>query len=293
MFTITLTGAQGHRKLFKLQFLPKGNEIDLAVHLPYFEHSHGKVGLFRLTSPPGGTNEVSLIGRDSFTTTQRVKLSHHRDGTVLFSQDGRVKSTVRTVGTPVRKLHGHFFTFQFAGLSGFASAGKSGLDAPNKTNATVYFGIDDDLDPDAVGGRIVGSCFRQPSVRVSSAGGGAGDPRFPIIDVDQSGGGHPAILVAPLNPPSDGDIIIVLTYHSMSRTDLSDDHSLLVTGGFRNPPYTGGPDGDATFIGIKYAQEDVHWDDLVSQLGSIDYIPGATGDSDTQQELQLVDLSAG
>jgi hypothetical protein len=290
MFTITLTGAGGHQKPFKMQYLPRGNSFDLAIHLPYFEHHHGKVGKFSLKVPTGESEQISLVGEDSFTTTERVKLSHHRDGTVLFSQDARVLSLVRTNGVPVTELNGHFFTFQFGGLEGYKPVGKHGLNIPNKTNATVYFGIDDDLDPAAIAGRVVGWCYPRSAISISSSGNQVGDPRLPLLAVSGDHKGHPAIILAPLNPPNGADIAVVLTYHEMQRATVRDDSALLVIGGFHVPRFSGRADGDASFIGIKYAARDDNWDDLVRQIGSIDYLLGLSAQEATEIEPgQLID----
>lgn len=52
-------------------------------------------------------------------TGHKVKYSHHPDGRVHFSQDGKIRTVIQKKSIPLSEAEGHLFTVQLQGLKDF------------------------------------------------------------------------------------------------------------------------------------------------------------------------------
>jgi hypothetical protein len=108
----------GAAKLCTIQFHKDG----YFVHFPFQPHTNG---LLAFCNVRAGVNEVSLVEHGALVS-HRVKYSHHGDGTCLFSQDGKIRSVVRTnqglrLDRPSPDRSGvHVFSIDVQGLNDFA-----------------------------------------------------------------------------------------------------------------------------------------------------------------------------
>ena len=88
------------------------------VAFPYLKQGGGQVCLGTLA--PDRTYPGSYDLRDGGKVTAHlVKYSHHADGEVHFSQDGKVFTNIRKHGVPLRSATGHMFTIQAQGIEAF------------------------------------------------------------------------------------------------------------------------------------------------------------------------------
>lgn len=92
------------RKLFQVIFHRRDGSI--FVNFPYFKNVDGVVSV--TTVAAGRESQVDLAqGR---VTSHGVKYSHHPDGNVLFTQDGKVRSEIRRKSVPLSASNGHLFS---------------------------------------------------------------------------------------------------------------------------------------------------------------------------------------
>lgn len=70
---------------------------------------------------PGGHRQEQIQLEDGgAVTSHKVKYSHHVDGNAHFSQDGRIRTTVRGRARGLRTAAGHIFSIDVQGLTQFA-----------------------------------------------------------------------------------------------------------------------------------------------------------------------------
>ena len=103
---------------FKLiQFMFSKKDGSLFVSFPYFENSEGIAAEIPLPESDAPTT-VNLENWGK-VTSHLVKYSHHPDGRVHFSQDGKVRTEIVKQSIPIDRLNGHTFTVLIQGLDGF------------------------------------------------------------------------------------------------------------------------------------------------------------------------------
>jgi hypothetical protein len=103
-------------KLLQIMF---GKDGSLFVNFPYFKHKEGLTSLATVPANISYPTNVEL-NPGGKATTHLVKYSHHPDGRAHFSQDGRVRSTIRKQSVPLTYTkEQHIFTIKLQDLSGF------------------------------------------------------------------------------------------------------------------------------------------------------------------------------
>src|SRR4051812_32816480 len=102
----------GAVKLCQVQFHHTG----IFVHFPYHPDVEGIVS--RVHVPPGGEGTHSLEPGGAITS-HKVKYSHHISGNAHFSQDGKVRTSVRGSAAELSADGGHIFSLDVQGLSSF------------------------------------------------------------------------------------------------------------------------------------------------------------------------------
>jgi len=105
-FVITFQGKEKKHKLFQIFFL-KDNSI--CVDFPYYKNTTGIASEVTLEPEIIYPTNITL-GETGKTTSHLVKYSHHNDGEVHFSQDGKVFTKIRRKACPLENVNGHFFT---------------------------------------------------------------------------------------------------------------------------------------------------------------------------------------
>lgn len=113
VFTVEVNSKQ--YKVLQIMF---GKDGSLYVNFPYFKHKEGLTSL--VTVPANITYPTDVeLNPGGKATTHLVKYSHHPDGRAHFSQDGRVRSTVRMQSVPLTQAVEHLFTIKLQGLHEF------------------------------------------------------------------------------------------------------------------------------------------------------------------------------
>lgn len=104
--TLAVGDHTSEHKIVQLKFSKRDGSV--FVSFPYLEAGSGILSEAKFTSPPPGRVTASF-GEAARTTSHLAKFSHHPDGRVLFSQDGRVLSEVRRQSFPLDGPIGHVF----------------------------------------------------------------------------------------------------------------------------------------------------------------------------------------
>lgn len=108
-----------HHKLFQVRIV-SGIKPSLAVDFPYSPFESGIA--MRAQWSPEEPNQRTFQWLDpstSMTTSQQPKYNHHVDGWAHFSQDGKVRTTVKRQACPLREINGHAFTVHVQGIDRF------------------------------------------------------------------------------------------------------------------------------------------------------------------------------
>jgi hypothetical protein len=124
------------RKMFQLMFLKDGS---LTVSFPYFKEAACQLAIG--TMPPAPMPPKISLGERLWGSSHRVKYTHHVDGRVHFSQDGKIRTVVRRQAIPLTAADGHLFTVQLQGLSAFKALPTDQLHPPNVSRANAVFEI--------------------------------------------------------------------------------------------------------------------------------------------------------
>jgi hypothetical protein len=261
-FVVVVQVGTSHRTIFQLQFQRADGSV--FVHFPYSSHAKGLLSCATLAA--GSPNGQLKLQEGGKATSHRVKYSHHPDGQVLFSQDGRVRSEIRRQGVPLDQVEGHFFTVEARGLGQFATPTRKHERArvPNPSGTTLTFTMSDG-EPDAV--KVVGRMypFREQE--------GPEDPSAPVVLQRSDGQLQPAFVCsAPLGRPGE-DRIVLLSCEPIQYA--GSESSLLFLGGFDPPAIVADLSQPMGVLAFTYPANG--WEDLERRLGSVDFHRNSEG----------------
>lgn len=116
-FVITVETGDDRRKVFQVLF--QKSDGSLFVSFRYFKDVAGLLTLVTLNARTKYPTSVSLLDGGK-VTGHKVKYSHHPDGRVHFSQDGKVRTVIQKKSIPLSEAEGHLFTVQLQGLKDFS-----------------------------------------------------------------------------------------------------------------------------------------------------------------------------
>jgi hypothetical protein len=122
------------RKLCQIMFLRDGS---LTVSFPYFHQSECQLAIG--TMPCAAVTPTLKIDKNVWASSHRVKYTHHLDGRAHFSQDGRIRTTVKRQAVPLTSAIGHLFTLSVQGLSDFKALPVDQRYPPSARRANVIF----------------------------------------------------------------------------------------------------------------------------------------------------------
>ena len=116
-YVVSIQTPEGH---YKVDQIVCANDGSLFVTLPYYKNSNGTVTHAKLhrNLPYPQSLDLGICGN---VTSHLVKYSHHTDGRVHFSQDGKVLTSIKTQSIELNKANGHIFTIQLQGLKDFTN----------------------------------------------------------------------------------------------------------------------------------------------------------------------------
>ncbi len=148
-----------HHKLFQVRIV-SGINPSLAVDFPYtpFESGIAMRSQWSLEDPNQRTFQW-LDPSTSMTTSQRPKYSHHRDGRAHFSQDGKIRTTVKRLACPLRDINGHAFTVHVQGINQFPELAEKDVIQAQKGTRSIIGYTADEKAPKMIS--IAGSVFER------------------------------------------------------------------------------------------------------------------------------------
>lgn len=114
--TLTVNTPLAHHKLAHLVFSHDG----IFVQFPYFEHQAGIASRVQLEPPNESGQQHLKLDQYGKVTSHLVKLSHHTNGKVHFSQDGKVRTEIGRQSFRLDNSIGPVFQLFAFWLSGFA-----------------------------------------------------------------------------------------------------------------------------------------------------------------------------
>src|SRR5215204_459567 len=117
-YVLTLKHRGARRKIAQVQWENGPNGIGYFVHLAYFAHETGLLGLYRICGAASTTMQQDLL-EGGKTTRHRAKFAHHADGEAQFSGTGKIYTVVRHHTRALKDYVGHAFTISFWNLREF------------------------------------------------------------------------------------------------------------------------------------------------------------------------------
>jgi len=250
-------------KCYKMLQILFGKDGSLYVNFPYFKHKEGLTSLVTVPANISYPTHVEL-NPGGKATTHLVKYSHHPDGTAHFSQDGRVRSTVRKKSVPLTEVDDHLFTIKLQGLDGFETV------KPNETkNRSTKRKIVNlrfhGIQPQAF--KITGWWSSRANL-VGKIQIGATSPIYQCWSRD---GKHRGLGVLLANPSKidNEEFFLMLSFVPIPKFDKQRSASLNFLGGFDHTEIINDLSKETTFLSFTYPVTEI--DELAKNIGTIDF----------------------
>lgn len=268
-FTIRFERSDGTvHKLFKLLFMKDGS---LSLAFPYFPDLPGIVAVCTFPANQAYPTDISLAETGK-VTSHLVKYSHHWSGEALFSQDGKVVSSIRKASVRPNSSPGHLFTIQLQKVAAFQRDTVGAADPPwhpdeirKKTTLTLKW-QNGDIDDGAL--KIVGRMYGKAALRAQTRGGAIG-PMTPIMWP----GGHrgEGFLLSPnLSNPSSSNSLLITGECIAKLTEEPGPH-LTMVGGFDESEVVHDHSQGTSFLALNYPADD--YEKVRKEIGTIDIGP--------------------
>jgi hypothetical protein len=247
--------------IFQVQFSPRDGSI--FVNFPYFQHTTGIVSAAALGPGSSGQLKLEVGGR---IASHLVKYSHHPDGIVHFSQDGRVISAVRKQGVPLAQLDGHFFTVHATGLERFRASGPKDVRdrLPNPRRTSLSFRLTG-RRPRSV--KFVGRLHLSDSLERMLPDRGVLEPK--VMTLSPDGTIRPTFVCSSPAGSRGQDRFLLLSCEPMAGFARGRGSSLLFIGGFDAPAITSDQSKPTTMLAFSYPVRNA--EELRRRIGSIDF----------------------
>jgi hypothetical protein len=257
---------EGAHKLFQVQFGRRDGS--LFIHFPYFRKSHGIASIVRLPAHSQLPAHISLA-ESGRITAQKVKFTHHRDGEVHFSQDGRVQTVVRKHGIPLATANRHIFTVECRGLSEFQVADKV-RDLTSRSPRRSFCAMRFAALPYRL--KVVAYYYTTGSLlqRIDGPAEGVVGPGVALTNPE---GEHfdGLILTPPPGSPGSGFALILAVQGFEREAGDTSPPGLLFIGGFDPPSTVRDGAVDTKFLALSYPVDEP--EELIRRLGSMDLDP--------------------
>ena len=262
-FVITLETASDRRKVFQLLF--RKNDGSLFVNFPYYKHTRGLLTLATLKAKTSYPTSLSLIDGGK-VTGHKVKYSHHPDGRVHFSQDGKIRSKVRKQSVALSEAEGHIFTIQLQGFDDFKALDakeREPLLSPKKTILNYRFM---GKPPEAF--KFVGHWHNRKSLLAMTSQMG----KKPWFMWTRSGGSNVmGMIIADPFIKSGQECYLLLSCEVIPRLDKERYSTLTFMGGFDPKHIALDHAKDTSFLTLAYPSSE-SYEDLEKQIGTVDYV---------------------
>ena len=260
-FVITVETGQDRRKLFQIMF--RKSDGSLFLSFPYYKDVAGLLTLATLRARAQYPASLSLLDGGK-VTGHKVKYSHHPDGHVHFSQDGKIRTAIRKRSIPLLEAEGHLFTIQLQGLSDFSELDRKErlpLLSDKKTILNFRF---EGSPPDAI--KFVGHWHKKTSLlrRISQFGS---KPWFICEKSDGSTAFGMLLRDAFLES---GEDYLLLTCEAIPLVDKGRFSTLTFVGGFDRREIALDHAQDTSFLALAYPATE-SYEELRDQIGSVDH----------------------
>jgi len=253
-------------KLFKIGYMKSDGSIWIAF--PYFHYPRGLASLVSL--PPGSSYpSISLIEQGK-VTSHLVKYMHHRSGLALFSQSGRIVSSVRKPSVPLSSAEGHIATIVVTGPEAFAKDTSGKPDSWKSWNEGLTEGIityTPKSPPPSV--KFVIRCYTKKRLRERVFGKSVG-PKMTLVQPTGSKAGDGMLMAAPKGTPGSTSYLILQAYRIPRETKEPGSHLTLI-GGFDLPEIIFDHTKPSSFLALSYPAS--NYEELQATLGSMDFVP--------------------
>ena len=260
-FVVSVQGGSLDRNIFQVLFNVSDGSV--FVSFPYFRHTNGLVSLVTM---PADTREPTLqLEVGGRVSSHLVKYSHHPDGVALFSQDGRVLSTIRKQAVPLSSVDGHLFTLHAQGLDSFGvPRPKDSRDRqPNRKRTRLSFRFGH-LTPVAI--KAVGRLLSLGALE-KMIPSGVVQPRMTTV-TPEGVLNHAFVCSAPQDTPGQ-DRFLLLSCEATPALDKGRSASLVFLGGFDSFDVVNDLSRSCQVLAFSYPVENA--DELRRRLGSIDF----------------------
>jgi hypothetical protein len=263
---VTVETSDERRKIFQVLFA-KGDG-SMFVNFPYYNDCCGLLTLVTLRAKNRTPAFISLLDHGK-VTGHRVKYSHHPDGAVHFSQAGKIVTSVRKSSVPLERSDGHIFTVQFQGIRDFSPLSESEKAPLLSTKKSILNFRFEGQSPGAI--KFVGHWYTESSLsqRITRTG-----TRLWFTCERQNGTRVLGMLVANPFLASHETQYLLLTCEAIPLLDRDRYSTLLFIGGFDEKETAMNPDTDTQFLALSYPASQTY-DELVRQIGTVDFVPGA------------------
>lgn len=264
-YVITIQVGQDRYKVLQIVFSQKDGS--LFVNFPYYQHTEGLVSVATLPGGNGNNLEIKLVPGGK-VTSHMVKYSHHPDGTALFSQDGRVLSSVRKKSIPLANQEGHIFTTQFQYLKAFETADKvKDHDRYEPKRSVINFSFGNN-EPGAI--KIVGRWYALNELlrrRLANDGPRVFGPKVPCMT--DAGKTYVGFLLSPPIENPMHEFALLLTCEGVPKLSHTEQTCLTFLGGFDPPSVINNLIVDTTMLALSYPAS--NYDQLKESIGCIDW----------------------
>ena len=258
VFTVEVNSKQ--YKILQIMF---GKDGSLYVNFPYYKHKEGLTSLVKIPANIAYPTDVEL-NPGGKATTHLVKYSHHPDGRAHFSQDGRVRSTVRKQSVPLTEIDEHLFTIKLQGLDEFEIVKPNVTKNRSTKRKTVNLRFDN-IQPEAF--KILGWW----SSRANLVGRIKISANNFIYECMSRDGKHRSFGVLLANPYEidNEEFFLMLNFVPIPKFDEHRISSLNFLGGFDLPEIIDDLSKETTFLSFTYPVTDI--DELAKKIGTIDF----------------------
>ena len=250
-------------KRYKILQIMFGKDGSLYVNFPYFKHKEGLTSLVKVPANITYPTDVEL-NPGGKATTHLVKYSHHPDGRAHFSQDGRVRSTVRKQSVPLTDVEEHLFTIKLQGLDGFETVKPNGTKSRSTKRKTINLKFQN-IRPQAF--KIVGWWYSRADL-VGKIQIGAKKPIYECWSRDGKRRGFGVLLANPYRIDRD-EFFLMLSFAPIAKFDNQRSASLNFLGGFDPAVVINDFSKETTFLSFTYPVTEI--DELAKKIGTIDF----------------------
>jgi hypothetical protein len=253
--TLLVSHGEDYFAIAKIQWVREKEGVGVFVHLPYHSVNAGILVEGHHAGPAGSPSRIEFC-KHGLTTTHHVKYAHHSDGNAHFSQDGRIKTEIKSKTRPLSEYTGHLFSINYWSLAGFRSASGKQLPALDVKESNIAVGWSHKRGevrvPRRCAGRIVGHLFHGV-VELPTPQLDAHQVVMPVDWALGSGNMKGTILV----PPSEFGSDLVLGIHMESSERYKGSQPKLVfLGGFDDDLPATIPESSVRYIALQYGMTD-------------------------------------